>query len=58
MEVKMNDKKIQAEIDWADAFIEHLRRTKPEQQIRKSLELLQKRKNSLQNKLTHNVDLV
>lgn len=54
----MNEKEVQNQIDWADAFIEHLRRTKPEQQIRKSLELLQKRKNSLLNKLTHNVDLV
>lgn len=54
----MNNEEVHKNIDWADSFIEHLKRTKPEQQIRKSLEILQKRKKSLLNKLTHDVDLV
>lgn len=50
--------KIQQDIEWVDALILKLLRTKNARDIRHSLAILEKRKKSLLDKLTQNNDLV
>jgi hypothetical protein len=49
--------KIQQDIEWVDALILKLLRTKDARDIRHSLAILEKRKKSLLDKLTQNIDI-
>lgn len=53
----MEKEQIQKDIEWIDSMIEHLRRTRDPRDIRNSIWILEKRKKSLQDKLTNEIDL-
>lgn len=53
----MDKEQIQKDIEWVDSLIQKLLRTKDLRDCRNSLWILEKRKKSLLEKLTHNVDL-
>lgn len=53
----MDKKQIQKDIEWVDSLIEKLLRTNDLRDIRNSLWILEKRKKSLLEKLTNNVEL-
>jgi hypothetical protein len=57
VEVVMDKEQIQKDIEWVDSLIQKLLRTKDLRDCRNSLWILEKRKKSLLEKLTHNVDL-
>jgi hypothetical protein len=51
------NEKIQKDIEWVDALILKLLRTRHPKDIRHSLAILEKRKQSLLDKLTQNIDI-
>lgn len=53
----MDKEKIQQDIEWVDTLIQRLLRTNDPRNIRNSLRILEKRKQSLLDKLTQNNDL-
>ena len=53
----MDKAQIQKEIDWVDSLIEKLKRTNDPRNIRNSLWILEKRRKSLVEKLTNNIDI-
>jgi hypothetical protein len=53
----MDKEKIQQDIEWVDSLIQRLLRTNDPAKIRNSLRILEKRKESLLDKLTQKNDL-
>lgn len=53
----MEKEKIEQEIEWVDSLIQNKLRTNDPKDIRHSLRILEKRKQSLLDKLTQNNDL-
>lgn len=53
----MDKEQIQKDIEWVERFTENLKRTRDYKDIKQSLLILEKRKKSLQDKLTNNIEL-